>query len=267
MHVIHLVSKQHLGRRRAICARPVTGHGCRRTSYRNNHTTGKRRHRPLHRVRTVAGSKDAIARSHRLYICCKTWNPAAPVRRGDCACPQFQGRDCGNPRTRPFRQQQSTHSAYTSSGKAGRTSSMYRDLYSRLDAVIFVSDLARKEFLSSNPPIDREKLHVVHNSIASPRATSLPEDISRTDLPVIMHHGRISPEKGLDVLFDALSTPYRPAMDSSYSRRRECTKCRPAQATVAAPRDRQPNRMARLPPRRAQHHTVSLNRSSTVDMA
>ena len=90
--------------------------------------------------------------------------------------------------------------------KAGRTSSMYRDLYSRLDAVIFVSDLARKEFLSSNPPIDREKLHVVHNSIASPRATSLPEDISRTDLPVIMHHGRISPEKGLDVLFDALST-------------------------------------------------------------
>ena len=52
------------------------------------------------------------------YICCKTWNPAAPVRRGDCACPQFQGRDCGNPRTRPFRQQQSTHSAYTSSGKS-----------------------------------------------------------------------------------------------------------------------------------------------------
>ncbi len=90
--------------------------------------------------------------------------------------------------------------------KAGRTSSMYRDLYSRLDAVIFVSDLARKEFLSSNPPIDREKLHVVHNSIASPRATSLPEDIARTDVPVIMHHGRISPEKGLDVLFDALST-------------------------------------------------------------
>lgn len=80
--------------------------------------------------------------------------------------------------------------------KAGRTSSMYRDLYSRLDAVIFVSDLARKEFLSSNPPIDREKLHVVHNSIASPRATSLPEDIARTDVPVIMHHGRISPEKG-----------------------------------------------------------------------
>ncbi|MDE5923045.1 MAG: glycosyltransferase family 4 protein [Muribaculum sp.] len=90
--------------------------------------------------------------------------------------------------------------------KAGRTSAMYRDLYARLDAVIFVSDLARKEFLSSNPPIAPEKLHVVHNSIAVPRHTVVPADISKSDVPVIMHHGRISPEKGLDILLDALST-------------------------------------------------------------
>ena len=89
--------------------------------------------------------------------------------------------------------------------KEGRTSSIYRDLYERLDAVIFVSQLARDEFLCSNPPIAPEKLYVVHNSIVVPRSAPVPSDIPATDVPVIMHHGRISPEKGLGVLFDALA--------------------------------------------------------------
>lgn len=88
--------------------------------------------------------------------------------------------------------------------KEGRTSAIYRELYSRLDAIIFVSALARNEFLKSAPPISSDKLHVVHNSIVVPPHHSVPSDIPPTDVPVIMHHGRISPEKGLDVLFDAL---------------------------------------------------------------
>jgi glycosyltransferase involved in cell wall biosynthesis len=90
--------------------------------------------------------------------------------------------------------------------KEGRTSAMYTELYSRLNAVIFVSELAKREFLKTGPQIAPEKLYVVHNSITVPKPEAVPADIAASDVPVIMHHGRISPEKGLDVLFDALAT-------------------------------------------------------------
>ncbi|WP_295730171.1 glycosyltransferase family 4 protein [uncultured Muribaculum sp.] len=90
--------------------------------------------------------------------------------------------------------------------KVGRTSAIYRELYSKLDAIIFVSALARDEFLKSAPPVAPDKLHVVHNSIVVPPCAPVPSDIPHIDAPVIMHHGRISPEKGLDVLLDALAS-------------------------------------------------------------
>jgi glycosyltransferase involved in cell wall biosynthesis len=83
---------------------------------------------------------------------------------------------------------------------------MYTELYSHLNAVIFVSELAKREFLKTGPQIAPEKLYVVHNSITVPKPEAVPADIAASDVPVIMHHGRISPEKGLDVLFDALAT-------------------------------------------------------------
>ena len=89
--------------------------------------------------------------------------------------------------------------------KEGHTSGLYRDLYARLDAIIFVSELAREGFLKSNPPVDRSKLHVVHNSIRVPSPSTAPELTTPSDTPIIMCHGRISPEKGLDTLLNALS--------------------------------------------------------------
>lgn len=92
--------------------------------------------------------------------------------------------------------------------KEARTSAMYNDLYARLDAVIFVSQMAMETFLKSAPKIDRAKLYTVHNSIRVPARAKASETPTTTspEVPAIMHHGRIVPEKGLNVLLDALAT-------------------------------------------------------------
>ena len=47
-----------------------------------------------------------------------------------------------------------------------------KSLYNKLDAMIFVSHLAKNEFMSTSPAIDANKITVIHNSIKQLPATT-----------------------------------------------------------------------------------------------
>lgn len=76
-------------------------------------------------------------------------------------------------------------------------------LYIRLDAMIFVSHLAKDEFMSTSPKVDAAKITVVHNSIKQSPAT-MPPHTDNMQL-TLMFHGRLSPEKGIDTLIRAFA--------------------------------------------------------------
>ena len=76
-------------------------------------------------------------------------------------------------------------------------------LYNRLDALIFVSHLAKNEFMSTSPVIDSAKVHVIHNSI---RYTGAATPSERGAGLTLMFHGRLSPEKGIETLIKAFAT-------------------------------------------------------------
>lgn len=92
--------------------------------------------------------------------------------------------------------------------RRGKTSWLYRQLYRHIHHIVFVSDLARREFLSSHPLISEEKLSVIHNSIALQplkQVEQLREILSIPSQAVLaMYHGRLAAEKGLETLIDAL---------------------------------------------------------------
>lgn len=78
-------------------------------------------------------------------------------------------------------------------------------LYRDVDAVVFVSELARREFVATLPhgAVDESKFSVIHNAIVPPRnIEAAPKDESELR---IVYAGRICAEKGLDVLVKALS--------------------------------------------------------------
>lgn len=77
-----------------------------------------------------------------------------------------------------------------------------KSLYNRLDAMIFVSHLAKNEFMSTSPVIDTAKVHVIHNSIKQLPATT---DNGQHNGLALMFHGRLSPEKGIDTLLKAFA--------------------------------------------------------------
>ncbi len=77
-----------------------------------------------------------------------------------------------------------------------------KSLYNKLDAMIFVSHLAKNEFMSTSPVIDATKVHVIHNSIKLQRPTECHH--ANNEL-TIMFHGRLSPEKGIDTLLRAFA--------------------------------------------------------------
>ena len=92
--------------------------------------------------------------------------------------------------------------------KKSRTNWSYKWLYKKVDKILFVSNIAKITFLKNRPLINENKLIVLHNSI-QPKLTEK-VDIYKEfgiepDVPIIMFHGRICPEKGLDVLIDAVS--------------------------------------------------------------
>lgn len=80
-------------------------------------------------------------------------------------------------------------------------------IYKHVEKIIFVSDLAKKVFLATYPDIQSNKLTVVRNSIHPSPIEGTVLDL-RKDLPenttILMFHGRIAEEKGLDILLKAL---------------------------------------------------------------
>ena len=93
--------------------------------------------------------------------------------------------------------------------RKGKTSVIYRWLYSQLDCIVFDSQVAMDEFLSSDPVVDRNKLMVIFNGIVAPENLEA-KDVRKefniaNDEVVVMYHGRLDPEKGLDTLVEAVS--------------------------------------------------------------
>lgn len=97
--------------------------------------------------------------------------------------------------------------------KRGKTGIFSRELYNGLDAIIFISELTKNEFLSSSPKIDPGKIHVIPNSIIPtprdagcfPNAHSDKDHHNDDDVIRLLYLGRISPEKGLETLLEAMS--------------------------------------------------------------
>ena len=91
--------------------------------------------------------------------------------------------------------------------RKGKDTWLYRWLYRQIDCIVFDSQLAMDTFLSTAPNIDRSKLMVIFNGVV------LPERIDPVDVRerygiadnelVVMYHGRLDPEKGLDTLIEA----------------------------------------------------------------
>lgn len=95
--------------------------------------------------------------------------------------------------------------------KKAKTSSLYRWLYSKIDKIIFVSDLALNVFCSSEPKIDKSKCVVIYNSIKindnyDQETISLKEkfNIPKSNI-LLLYCGRLIENKGIEVLLKAMS--------------------------------------------------------------
>lgn len=91
------------------------------------------------------------------------------------------------------------------SARPGRDNALYRRIYRNIDVQIFISDIARREFLSTwrgrRIPFDIGRLQTLHEST--------PTDIGPLPEPVFgpkiaMYAGAIKPGKGLETLIDAM---------------------------------------------------------------
>ena len=93
--------------------------------------------------------------------------------------------------------------------RKGKNGLLYRWLYRHLDRLIFDSDLSKTVFLSTHPTIDAAKLGVIHTSIVVPEGFTTVDIRTKHHLPaedvIGMFHGRLDPEKGLDVLLEAVA--------------------------------------------------------------
>ncbi len=84
-----------------------------------------------------------------------------------------------------------------------KTDRSHITLYNSLDDIIFVSKIAQDEFLLTEPTIDRNKLHVIHNSIIAPAPTA--NNKSKSDTIALLFTGRIAQEKGIETLLRAMA--------------------------------------------------------------
>lgn len=77
-------------------------------------------------------------------------------------------------------------------------------IYKNIDALVFISNAVRDEFFSSNPKIDKGKTVLIYNSILNPPK---PEALDKKDSDSvnILFMGRLSPEKGVEMLLESLS--------------------------------------------------------------
>ncbi len=88
--------------------------------------------------------------------------------------------------------------------KRGKNTPSYKFIFEEIDRLVFVSEFARKVFMEGKPEIDAAKIMVIPTGIPDKRVEI--EERERKDgaRTVLMFHGRITPEKGLDVLVKAL---------------------------------------------------------------
>lgn len=90
--------------------------------------------------------------------------------------------------------------------RRARDSRIARRIYRNLDAVLFDSTLARERFLSTWPdgkiPFPTERIRVVRGGINID--VQKPCDEPASGPKIAMFHGRLTPEKGLETLIDAL---------------------------------------------------------------
>ncbi len=94
--------------------------------------------------------------------------------------------------------------------KPGKNDGLHRRLYSRLDKMVFVSRLAQEKFLSSGVELPEGKACVVYNSIRLPERIEEGENLRAryglaADTPLVVFTGRLVPEKGADVLIEAMA--------------------------------------------------------------
>lgn len=86
--------------------------------------------------------------------------------------------------------------------KAGR-SVIDRWVYRNIDALVFISQAVKDEFMGAKAPIDPAKTHIIYNSIPTPPAiTPSPATDDRVRLTFM---GRLSKEKGIDMLLESLA--------------------------------------------------------------
>lgn len=87
--------------------------------------------------------------------------------------------------------------------RRGKGGMLYNWLYRRLDALVFVSDIARRAFLSGGARVPDAKMHTLHHGV--PDLPQQPATHNRTQVPTIVFSGRLAPEKGVETLIDALA--------------------------------------------------------------
>lgn len=91
-----------------------------------------------------------------------------------------------------------------------KTSFFYRHILHEIDHIIFVSKVSYDEFINHAKHFDRSRASVIHDSIRPITTGNKAIDIRHTyhipdDVALIMFHGRICKEKGVDVLLQAIS--------------------------------------------------------------
>ncbi len=91
-----------------------------------------------------------------------------------------------------------------------KTNFMYRRILHEIDHIIFVSQVAYDEFINHAKHFDRSRASVIHDSIRQIYTGEKAIDIRSTynipsDVALIMFHGRVCKEKGVDVLLRALT--------------------------------------------------------------
>ncbi len=91
-----------------------------------------------------------------------------------------------------------------------KTSIWYRRVLKEINHIVFVSQVQYDEFIDHAKRFDRKRASVIHDSIrpleADGQVMNLRKDLNIADSKtLIMFHGRVCKEKGIDVLVEALS--------------------------------------------------------------